>query len=83
MRLKLLREKSKSHQSYIDSILGSSLSKAATKVETEKPLSSLSGNSYEIDSPVQNAAELPKVTLPDPVFMILIAHLMRVSMKSF
>ena len=67
-RLKLLREKSKRHQSYIDSLIGgSSLNKTATKVESEKPSSNLSGNSYGIDSPVQNAAELPKVTLPDPV----------------
>ena len=67
-RLKLLREKSKSHQSYIDSLIGGrSINKTVTKVESEKPSSNLSGNSYGIDSPVQNAAELPKVTLPDPV----------------
>ena len=68
-RLKLLREKSRSHQSYIDSILGgSSINKTATKVETEKPTSNVGGNSYEVDSLDQSAADLPKVTLPDPAF---------------
>ena len=81
-RLKLLREKSKRHQSYIDSLIGGrSINKTATKVESKKPSSNLSGNSYGIDSPVQNAAELPKVTFRIRYSAILIAHLMRVSMK--
>jgi len=68
-RLKLLREKSKSHQSYIDSILGGSAIKSyETEANPEKSPANLSRNSYGIDSLDKSAADLPKVTLPDPVF---------------
>ena len=68
-RLKLLREKSKSHQSYIASILaGSSISKTTLKVEPDKPPTDFSRNSYGVDSLDQNAADLPQVILPDPKF---------------